>query len=211
MRALVIANGTPPGPELVRRLAREADLIVCADGGARAAQAGGLRPHWVVGDLDSLSEEIVAAWLPLGTRVRRYPARKDETDLELALLHTVECGARGITVAGALGGRVDQTLANLYLLAMPALRGVPTVIRDEGHEVFLIDGERTIHGEIGDTVSLLPLGGDAVGIHSEGLEWALAGGTLKLGAARGVSNVLTAPVATVRVKSGLLLGVRLLH
>lgn len=210
MRALVIANGTPPEPGLVHRLARDADLVVCADGGALAALAAGLRPHWIVGDLDSLTEGMIAGWLPLGTGIRRYPARKDETDLELALLHVLQCGADEITIVGALGGRVDQTLANLFLLAMPALRGVRTRIRDEYCEVQLIDGEGTIRGQVGDTVSLLPLGGDAVGIETEGLEWALEGGTLTLGGARGVSNVLTAPVAAVRLRSGLLLSVRLL-
>ncbi|MHB1296879.1 MAG: thiamine diphosphokinase [Anaerolineae bacterium] len=211
MRALVIANGTPPGKRLLRCLAGDADLIVCADGGARAATAAGLRPHWVVGDLDSLAAEEVNALEAVGTHVLRFAPRKDETDLELALLLALERGATRITIAGALGGRIDQTLGNIGLLAMPALRNIPTLMRDAKQEIQLIVGEGQIHGRVGETVSLLPFGGDAVGVRTEGLEWALEGGSLKLGAARGVSNILTAPVATIRVAAGLLLAVRLLR
>lgn len=209
MRAVVIANGTPPTPALVRQVAAAADLVVCADGGAHAAINGNLCPHQVVGDFDSLDEETISQLQQMGAEVHRYPARKDETDLELTLLRTVELGADEIVVLGALGGRLDQTLANIMLLALPALREIPVRIVDEAHEVQLINGQGIIRGEVGDVVSLLPIAGDAVGIETDGLEWPLNGSTLSFGAARGVSNRLTKPVATVKVTSGLLVAIRL--
>lgn len=209
MRAVIIANGTPPTPALIRQVAAAADLVVCADGGAHAAISGGLCPHHVVGDCDSLDEETIGELRQMGTELHRYPARKDETDLELTLLHTVGLGADEIVVLGGLGGRLDQTLANIMLLALPTLREIPVRIIDEAHEVQLIDGQGTIRGEVGDVVSLLPIAGDAVGIETDGLEWPLNGSTLSFGAARGVSNRLTKPVATVKVTSGLLVAIRL--
>ena len=56
--------------------------------------------------------------------VRRFKAEKDETDLELALLAAVDMGADEIKVIAALGGRLDHTLANLSLLALPQLEGI---------------------------------------------------------------------------------------
>lgn len=211
MHAIIIANGTPPTLGFARHIAHGADMLICADGGARTALAAHLRPDWVVGDLDSLDEDELDDLVRLGTVIQRYPVRKDETDLELALLHAVEQGATRITILGALGGRIDQLLANILLLALPALREIPTRILDEEQEIQLIASQGVIHGQVGDVVSLVPIGGDATGVETEGLEWVLGGSTLVFGLARGISNTMTAPIATVKVKSGLLLAIRLLR
>ena len=58
--------------------------------------------------------------------IRRAERDKDESDTELAVLAAIELGAREIVVVGALGGRrLDHALANLGLLAHPALLGGP--------------------------------------------------------------------------------------
>jgi len=211
MHTVILANGTPPTLDLVRHIANSADMLICADGGARAALMAQLRPAWVVGDLDSLDADDLDNLVRLGAVIQRYPVRKDETDLELALRHAVKQGATRITILGALGGRVDQLLANILLLALPALREIPTRILDEEQEIQLITSQGVIHGRVGDVVSLVPIGGDAIGVETEGLEWALGGSTLVFGPARGISNTMTAPMATVKVKSGLLLAIRLLR
>ena len=75
--------------------------------------------------------------------------------------------------------------------------------------MFLIRGQAFIEGQEGDTVSLLPIAGDATGITTEGLEYPLQCGALKFGSTLGISNVLTAPVARVQVERGLLLCVHI--
>ncbi|MBM3190054.1 MAG: thiamine diphosphokinase, partial [Chloroflexi bacterium] len=124
---------------------------------------------------------------------------------ELALLEAAAMGATRITLLGALGGRVDHQIANLMLLAMPQLAGIETVIYDGRSRVLLADGEATLRGEVGDTVSLIPLGGDAEGIETSGLQYPLRDETLRFGPARGVSNVLVAPIARITARSGRLL------
>jgi thiamine pyrophosphokinase len=71
--------------------------------------------------------------------------------------------------------------------------------------LLLVRDEIVIEGCVGDVVSLVALSGDVVGVRMEGLEYALSGGTLKFGAARGVSNVLVARQARVEIRDGLLL------
>ena len=208
MRAIIFANGVFTNVQGARDLVRPDDLIVAADGGTRHALAAGLVPHVVVGDLDSLSPDDRARLEAAGSRIVRFSPHKDETDLELALLHAVREGATHVLILAALGGRLDQTLANLLLLALPELRDLDVRVVEGPQTAFLIHGGGDgvlVEGQPGDTVSLIPLGGDAVGVTAVGLEWPLYEDTLRFGPARGVSNVLTVSQARVRVQEGLLL------
>ncbi len=205
MRAIIFANGEFNSARSARDLLRPDDLIIAADGGTRHALAAGVTPQVVIGDLDSLSTDDLAQVEAAGARIIRFSPRKDETDLELALLHAAREGANEIIVLAALGGRLDQTIANVLLLSLPELKELNARIVEEAQSAFLIQGEAIIKGQSGDTVSLIPLGGDAVDVTAEGLEWPLQKETLHFGPARGVSNVLTAEQARVRVRQGLLL------
>ena len=205
MRAIIFANGEFPNPQGARNLLRPDDLIIAADGGTQHALAAGVIPHVVIGDLDSLAPDERAHVEAAGARIIRFSPHKDETDLELALLHAVREGATKIVILAALGGRLDQTLANVLLLSLPELKGLDVRIVEGAQMAFLIHDEALIEGWPGDTVSLIPLGGDAVGVTAEELEWPLHEDTLRFGPARGVSNVLAVERARVRVRRGLLL------
>ncbi len=209
MRAIVIANGHVGNSEASLAQTWPHDLVICADGGAQHALALGLTPDVVIGDLDSLDGNLQARLEGEGCQVLVHPTRKDETDLELALRYAVDHGVDEILILGALGGRIDQTLANILLLALPELEGIKTRIVAGDQEMFLIRGQALIEGQVGDTVSLLSIASDVTGITTEGLEYPLQHGILKLGPALGVSNVLTAPVARVQVERGLLLCVHI--
>lgn len=208
MRALVFANGDlNDGPAVQTALvAAEDALIVAADGGARLALACGLAPALVIGDLDSLSEGAIATLRDRGAEITRVRAEKDETDLELALLEAARRGANPILLIGAAGGRLDHMLANIYLLAMPELRGRDVRAVSGRQTLWLIGpGEHALEGAPGDTISLLPLTPEAARIVTEGLMYPLRGETLRIGAARGVSNVMQAAQARVTLGEGLLL------
>jgi thiamine pyrophosphokinase len=208
MRTIIFANGLFPDASHAHDLLRPDDLIIAADGGTRHALTLGLVPDVVIGDLDSISLEELAVVEAAGSQIVRHSPRKDETDLELALLHAARRGATEIVVLAALGGRLDQTIANLLLLALPELRGLDVRVVEGSQTAFLIHAGHDgtwIDGHPGDTVSLIPLGGDAVGVSAEGLEWPLHDDTLRFGPARGVSNVLAAEEAHVCVREGLLL------
>ncbi len=206
---MIIANGDRPDPTVVHRLASQADLLLAADGGARHALALNLVPHVVIGDLDSLDEDQETRLRSAGTRFIVHPVAKDETDLELALLYAVEQDADPVIVLGALGGRLDQMLANVLLLAMPVLAGRDVRLIDGLQSAFVVRDQATITGKPGDTVSLIPLGGEARKITTRGLAYPLTDGTLPFGPALGVSNEMTASQAQVQVQDGLLLCIHL--
>lgn len=205
MRVVVFANGTFAEPDRARNLLRPDDVTVAVNGGSRHAWEVGVEPHLVIGDLDSLAADEQQRLRSSGAKISSFSARKDKTDLELALLHAVEEEADSVLILAALGGRFDQTLANLLLLTLPQLSEVDVRIVQGNQEAFLIRGEVDLGGQPGDTISLIPLGSNAVGVTAEGLEWPLDDETLHLGSTRGISNVRRKGRAFVRVRQGQLL------
>jgi thiamine pyrophosphokinase len=182
-------------------------VVIAADGGAAKAALLGLRPDVIVGDLDSLAPDTLERLRAEGVEICAYPAEKEESDTQLALREAIARGASRLIIAGGLGGlRLDHTLANLLLLALPELAG---------HEVVLLDGaasvrvlglsgpdELSLEGTPGDLVSLLPLSERVRGVETEELAYPLRGETLEQGYSRGLSNVMQAGRATIRTAQG---------
>lgn len=209
MRAVVFVNGTVTDYAALRRWLQPDDYLICADGGSRHCVQLELRPDVVVGDMDSADPAVLARWEAAGTALERHPTGKDQTDLELALERAIRDGATDILLLGALGGRLDQTLANLLILAQ---RNWQARIRlAEGDQVaqILLDGEvMTLSGAVGDIVSVVPLSPEVTGITYAGLEYPLEGAALRLGSTRGISNVIAAHPATIAIDRGILLVVQ---
>lgn len=217
-RAIVVADGAVPERGTLDAAwpgwRDGAALVVAADGGARGATRLGLAIDRWVGDGDSLSEDELAGLAAAGIPIERSPVEKDESDAELALVAAIRLGATDLTILGALGGeRVDHALANIALLAHPALAGRPARLLDAAARVRLIDAPAadggpvalSLEGRVGDGVSLLPLGSDARGITTVGLRYALGDEDLAFGASRGLSNVRVSTAAGVTVRIGRLL------
>lgn len=218
MRALIVADGAvPKRADLDASWPGWSDgigLVVAADGGALVADGLGFPPDLVVGDGDSLGPDGVAAFRERGIDVELARPDKDESDTELAVLAALERGADALTILAGFGGRLDHTLANIWLLALPALAGRPAELLDGSTRVTLISalgGGRVRRvlaaGRSGDLVSLLPLGGDVEGIVTEGLVYPLRDEPLRIGPSRGLSNVRArgAREVVVSVGSGRLL------
>ncbi|NIS80362.1 MAG: thiamine diphosphokinase [Anaerolineales bacterium] len=208
--AIVVGNGEIGQRQILRRRLKtiRAPLVIAANGGSRLAQSLDLQVDVVIGDLDSLDPESKLALTDSGATFELSAAEKDETDLELALLYAASRGARQIIVLGAIGGRMDMTLANVLLLTHPRLSTTRIQIWHEKQTAWLIrpPGEE-IEGDPGDTLSLIPLSTDATGISTHHLAYPMSGDDLAFGPARGISNVITGPVARVDLKTGMLLAV----
>lgn len=190
-------------------------FVVAADGGARHAALLGLRLDRWVGDGDSVDPALLDELASSGVAIERVAAEKDESDAELALLAALAIGVDEVALIGGLGGpRVDHALANVGLLGHPALEGRPCWLYDEhaarisllvapGADGGAVSGD--FAGRTGDLVSLVPIGGSAAGVTTDGLRYPLVAEALELGRTRGVSNVRTAVRARVRLESGRLL------
>lgn len=204
-RTVIIANGELRVLDAARAWLRPGDRLIAADGGAHHCRTLGLIPHLVVGDLDSLSPEERAELERAGTRFEVHPARKDETDLELALRAARREGAQEVVILAALGGRWDQSLANVLLLAHPDFALLALRLADGSDTFWIVRDHATVRGVPGDIVSLVPLGGEAEGVTLTGLEYPLNDDVLRFGYTTGISNRLTASEATITVRRGVLL------
>lgn len=210
-RAVIFANGEIKNLASTRACLQASDTLIAADGGSHHCRALGLTPHILIGDLDSTAPDTLAAFELAGTQIIRHPIRKDQTDLELALAWAVAHGATEIIVVGALGGRWDQTLANLLLPTLPVFSSTSIRLIDGDQQIVTLrgPGSITLTGAPGDTVSLIPVGGDVHAITTLGLEYPLTNGPIQFGATLGVSNVLIAPTATITIQTGLLVCVHI--
>jgi len=208
LHALVFVNGEINDGEMVQRTFTTASnpLIVAVDGGVRVAKHFGLTIDVLVGDMDSVSEKDYQQIVISGAELQNHPPEKDFTDLELALMMVAERGYDWIRVIGGVGGRLDQTIANIYLLALPQLQKCDIRIVSNNQETYLLHaGNHEITGESGDTLSLIPLGGAVHGVSTENLHYPLINETLDFGPARGISNVMTTKTATIQIRQGKLL------
>ena len=208
MHAVIVASAPELDIAPYQEHIRAADLLIAADGGALPLLRAGIVPHVAIGDMDSIDAAGLDELAAHGVALRRFPREKDETDLELALLYAAATGATAIDILGALGGRWDHTLANVALLALPELRERRARLLADRQTLFLVRDAAMLEGHAGDTVSLLPLAGDAHGVTTKGLRYPLDNATLSYERARGVSNVLLDPPGHVSLREGLLLVVQ---
>jgi thiamine pyrophosphokinase len=204
-RIILFINGELPAPEKLRSLLSEDDFLVAVDGGLSHMDALGLSPHLVIGDLDSADQARIQALRAQGVEIRTFPADKNETDLEIALNAALEMAPAAIRIVAALGGRLDQTLANIFLLTRPDLAQQDIRLIDGSTEVFLIRKSASISGAIGQRLSLLPINGPVTGISTESLEFPLKDETLIPEKTRGISNRMDASTASVTIQTGSLL------
>ncbi|MEX1019944.1 MAG: thiamine diphosphokinase [Litorilinea sp.] len=211
MHAVIFVNGIVQSYAPLVAWLDQADLWVAADGGLRHFRAMDRQPHALVGDLDSVEPNLVAELEAAGVHIERHRPEKNETDLELAIEYAIQAGASQIVLLGALGGRLDQTLANLLLLAQRAWPAAISVVEADQVATVLRPGYTLeLEGVPGSVVSLIPLTTAVTGITYHGLKYPLRQATLAFGSTRGVSNEMAETRATVQIETGLALIVRAL-
>lgn len=211
MRALIALAGSPPDRAALDAAwpgwSTDVELVIAADAGADTAERLGTRPDLAVGDFDSIDPSTLVRLEAAGVPIEISPTAKDESDAELAIRAAIVRGADALTIVGGFGGRPDHFLANIGLLALPELAGMPVQLVDGTTRLSLLrgPGRLILAGRTGDLVSLVPLGSGVEGVTTDGLAWPLVDEPLPLGPARGLSNVRLGPEATVQVRAGLLL------
>ena len=169
---IIFTGGEGPPPEKVKRLidkeAKDA-LLVAADSGFAAMERAGLRPDWVIGDMDSLDDTSRLAALP-PERVLRFSHDKDFTDTELAFSHAVDRGCDDIWIIGGGGGRLDHLFGIRSLFERDIF---PRRWITSAEDVRCIDTNISEVVDNGAVVSVFPLGAGPWEAKSDGLKWPL--------------------------------------
>lgn len=203
--AAIFANGEFKKTERIKNIFLQADLIVAVDGGLNHIVNLGLTPHIILGDLDSIDRRDVEYFENNGIAVNKFPEKKDETDLELAINHVINLGFDNIYILGATGGLIDHFLGNIFLFSNPDYLNLDIKIIDAHSVIFYVRPNQSIHGVPGDRISLIPISEIVRGIKTEGLLFPLNNEDLTRWKTRGISNQLQDHVAQVDFVSGTLL------
>ena len=198
MKALIFSGGDFCGlPDNID--INEYDLIIAADSGYIACVDSGISPHIVIGDFDSFPQDMITA-----KKIIRLNPVKDMTDTQEAIDTAIEKGADEITLLGALGGRIDHTLANIHLLKYALSKGVKAEIADKDTCIYIVQDNCTVMRREGFCLSLIPLT-DCSGVSIRGVFYPLENALMPVGNPYGISNEFTEDCAHIEVKSGELL------
>ncbi len=206
MKAVLFLAGKAPSEKLIRSCCAGADFIVCADDGIEPCLKAGFSPDIAVGDMDSVSGEVIKAFEYGGGTVQRLPVAKCDTDGYAALRHVFKKQVAELTILGGQGGRFDHALGNVYLLVAAEKAGISARMLEDWGEIRVTNGQRTFHGQVGDLLSLLPLG-DACVAQSSGLAYPLENLRLTIDYPLGLSNVFTQTAPHIEVTEGWIISV----
>lgn len=207
MKAVVFANADINDYGFCGEYIRDA-VIICCDGGMRHAMKLGITPDYIVGDFDSVSPEVLEYYKKQDIELKQVPCRKDETDMELGIIHAAEIGADDITLIGGIGSRMDHTLANIFMLLRIENLGLKGRIVNENNLITLCTGKCEIEGEKGDIVSFIPITPMVKGVTTRGLEYPLDKATMYMDSPLGVSNVMEGKMASYTFDEGMALVIK---
>ena len=182
-------------------LPKEGDLVIAADGGYQSLTALGIRPGIVVGDMDSATQSVV------GVPLLRFPVRKDDTDLSLALKLGSLAGYRRFRLYGAGGGpREDHFFAAIQLMAGWSRRGMEIRLIASAFTLYAITGGSLIIPTIpGKIISVFSYSPESSGVTLRGLDYEENNLTLRNDVPLGVSNAAAGHRALISVRRGTLI------
>lgn len=187
---------------------KEPDLLIAADSGLEIFDAIARVPNIIIGDFDSVKEEVLKKYLSVGEiKLIRLNQEKDETDTEAAIYEAVNEGCTNIDLLGATGTRIDHLLGNIHLLGISLEEDVQIRIVDPNNRVQMVD--RPLHisrkEQHGKYISLIPFTGEVRGVTLTGMRYPLEDARLECYHSLGISNEIVEEDAFISFESGVLL------
>ena len=216
-KVIIVANGfiRDPSGTYKRMTGRfgfsKDDIVICADGGASNALKMGLIPDVVIGDMDSIKFRIKEKIREKSAKTRYVATspEKDESDTQLAVEYALGLGGvKKIMITGAVGDRMDHTLANIILLLSPKLEGIDARILTDNSDMFIVRKPVTINGVPGKTITLISLSPYTYFTGTRGLKYELREEKLDFSPVRGLSNEFIDRKAKLDIREGTLLVIR---
>lgn len=204
-KAIIFLHGDKTNVSRVKKHIDSKTLIIGCDGGTQYAIDIGFVPHVVIGDMDSIPAKLKKELENKKIKFISYPAKKDNTDAELALLYAIKKGCKEIILTGILGSRIDHLLATIHMLANPKFKNINLRLIEGNQDLYIVRNHIRLTGKKGDLVSLVPLNDNVQGITTQNLTYTLKNKVLKSYETLGVSNVMTKNLAEITLKKGILL------
>ncbi|MEF9952520.1 MAG: thiamine diphosphokinase [Clostridium sp.] len=208
MKVCILVNGEIELSQRIKDLISECNIIIAADGGGNFSYSNNIKLDYLIGDFDSIRRDALEYYENTNTQIFSYPCDKDFTDTELCLNKALEVGADEIFYIGAIGDRIDHSLSNIHLLYKTLKKGVKSQILSKTADIFICNDTLKIKGNIGETISILPLLSPINGITLRGFKYLLNGESFEFGDVFGTCNILASEEATISIKEGCLLVIK---
>ena len=181
------------------------DIIIAVDKGLETIDYLKLEPQYILGDFDSVNTKILEKYKTQNIKIIKLNPEKDLTDTHSAIDLALEIKSTEITILGAIGTRLDHTMANIHILKQALDKNIKAKIVNEKNEIELINKEIIIKKDDNyKYVSIIPLTTNVTGITIEGMKYIINDYTLSIGDSLGVSNEQIDKEAKISIKTGIL-------
>ena len=225
-RFLIVTNSKIQSPTALRssfrkftnfNLDKKSFTIICADGGINNAAQLSLKADYLIGDFDSIDEELLKrvknnsteTGIVNGAVIENteilYDPDQNKTDTRLAVELALKLAAEEIYIIAATGGRMDHCLSNILELKFINDKASVSLI-DEYSEIKYSTKSIELRGEIGETLSIIPLS-DIKELSYEGLKYPLNKADITAGTSL-ICNKFSENQAKISFESGEILIIR---
>ncbi|WDV47645.1 thiamine diphosphokinase [Clostridiaceae bacterium M8S5] len=202
MNVAIFGSGRTLKENIVKKITKDADLIICADGGVKHLFKYGIFPDVVVGDLDSIKIENLNILKQREIEIVKFPTDKDYTDMEIALEYAIKSGAKEIHIGGATGSRMDHSLGNVLLLSSVHDKGIKATIYDNSNEITILKEESGVFDNTHKYISILPVTQDGAIVSTDGMKYEVNQKRYKFASLFGVSNEILKESAKITIHKG---------
>ncbi|WP_455538444.1 thiamine diphosphokinase [Terrisporobacter sp.] len=211
MKVCIVLNGEINDYNKIKKIIidKNYDYIIGADGGCNHLYKMNIIPNYIIGDLDSIDKDIVYYYKNKNINLKKYPREKDETDSQICINLAKDLNCSEVDFYGALGGRIDHTIANIGLMHYSRKMNIKPKIISEKEEVIIIKNEEIIlKGNKGDTISIIPIMKDANNVTLKKLKYKLDNSKIGYLSSLGVSNEMLEDECIIKIEDGYALIIR---
>jgi thiamine pyrophosphokinase len=205
MRVLIVSGGKAPEESTIRNYINADTFIISADSGSNALYKYNIIPNLILGDFDSISDEVLKYYEEKNCSINRYKEEKDFTDTEAAVWEAIKLKPEEIFLFGSTGSRLDHTLANLGLLYRCKLENIDAFIIDENNKVSIHTESFEFKECAGQTFSIQAFGGIVKNLSIHGAKYPLSNYDLFFGDPRTVSNECEQNSVKITFDSGIII------
>ncbi len=204
-KCIILANGKPPAKNVITNLFKSGYAkLICADGGANSAGRMGIKPDYIVGDLDSIEDKFLKLFRK--SSIIKKIKRQNDTDVEKCIKFALQKGFKEAVLIGVTGDRLDHTFCNLGIV-LKFFDRIKLKIIAENSFLAAYTGKVELNAEINETISLYGFN-KKTKITSIGLKYPLHNTALPFGTRESTSNMAVSKKISLNIKGGLIFVVR---
>jgi thiamine pyrophosphokinase len=204
-KCIILANGKPPKKSLITFFRRKGHInLICADGGSNTALKMNIIPNVIIGDLDSISAEVLKDFKSVSKIIRIK--RQNDTDVEKCLKYAIKNNYDEALLVGAAGNRLDHTFCNLGIV-LKFFNKIKISLVAEDSFLKPYSGTIKLKTKPEEIVSVYGIDSKTK-ITSKGLKYPLKNVSLPFGKKESTSNVAVGKEVELKITGGIIFVIR---